>query len=61
MFYSFLPNHTQDAEDKLIEVLVGMNSFEFGSFDVFEPLTNLSVAELDHINLTDLYRQVRIL
>lgn len=54
----FLPNGTNDSRIKLEKFIVGLNHFEFGSFNEFESLVNESLDELDHINITELYIEV---
>lgn len=55
---SYLPNGTAEVRAKLMHVLVGLNSFEFGSFDAFGAVKQMSLVELEHINITELYRSV---
>lgn len=54
----FLPNASTENTEKLTDVLIGLNVFEFGSFDEFIRIHNVSLLDLEHINITALYRHV---
>lgn len=60
VYFRYLPNGDKEAIRKLEHVLLGLNGFEFGSFDQFESIYNVSLSELDHIDITELYKLVRI-
>lgn len=46
---------------KLVDVIEGLNGFEFGSFDEFVKIKDTDLSDLDHINLKDLYRRVSVI
>lgn len=56
----FLPNASTENKEKLTNVLIGLNVFEFGSFDEFKLIHNVSLLDLEHININALYRHVRL-
>lgn len=57
---SFLPNADQVQKQKLYNILLGINTFEFGAFVRFANVENISLSDLDKINVTALYEQVCI-
>lgn len=57
----FLPNASAENTQKLINLVFSLNNFEFGSFDEFKQMYNDSFLELEHINITSLYRHVSAL
>lgn len=56
---SYLGNATNETVSKFNDIIVGLNAFEFGSFDEFTNIENVNVTDLDHINLTELYKRVK--
>lgn len=55
-----MPNADQVKKEKLYNVLLGLNTLEFGAFVRFSNLENISLSELDNINVTALYEHVCI-
>lgn len=57
--FSFLSNASNVTIGKLTDIIVGLNSFEFSSFEEFEQMAEIDLSDLDHINMTELYIRVR--
>lgn len=58
-YLSYLGTADNGTISKFNDIIVGLNNFEFGSFDEFATVRNINLADLDHINLTELYKRVR--
>lgn len=58
--FSFLKNGTNESIGKLTDIIIGLNSFEFSSFEDFEHMIDSDLSDLDHINMTELYLRVWI-
>lgn len=56
--YSFLKNASNETIEKLTDIIVGLNSFEFSSFEEFDQMVDKDLSDLNHINMTDLYLRV---
>ncbi|XP_037034912.1 pickpocket protein 19-like [Bradysia coprophila] len=54
----FLKNGTSETIGKLTEIIIGLNSFEFSSFEHFENVVHKDVSDLDNINVTELFSRV---
>lgn len=59
--YSFLETGSDaNIGKKLTDIIIGLNSFEFSSFEEFEKLVEESdLSDLDYINMTEIYLRVR--
>lgn len=58
LFISYLGTAPNETISKFIAILIGLNAFEFGSFDEFDKVKNTDISDLNHINLTELYKRV---
>ncbi|KAJ6635968.1 Pickpocket protein 19 [Pseudolycoriella hygida] len=54
----YLGSAANETISKFHEFLIGLNAFEFGSFDEFENVKDANMSDLNHINLTELYKRV---
>ncbi|KAJ6633823.1 Pickpocket protein 19, partial [Pseudolycoriella hygida] len=51
----FLNDASNETVNKLRDIIIGLNSFEFSSFEEFELIIQNDLSDLDHINMTELY------
>lgn len=59
IFYiSYLGTATNETIAKFNDIIIGLNAFEFGSFDEFVKIQDVNITDLNHINLTKLYKRV---
>ncbi len=56
---SFIGTAPNETVSKFDDIIIGLNALEFGGFDDFDNIDNVNITDLDHINLTDLYRRVK--
>lgn len=58
LFPSYLRSATNETISKFNDIITGLNAFEFGSFDEFLSIKDEDITDLDHINMTELYKRV---
>lgn len=57
---SYLPRENATIRQQLTNFLAILDEFEFGSFEQFVSFQQENVTRLDFINITELYRRVRM-
>lgn len=57
--FRYLPNASKETYDNFEEYLRILNRLEYGSFSEFLGVDTWNIDEMEHIDLLELYRDVR--